>query len=225
MAIYQTFLNHNIQRHKDRVRLLQKGGINFTNQSLDAGAGDVHEVIAIKPGTVVLSAFVTVNTAAPTNSTIDLGYGSVPNYWGTGLPIDTAGYASTIRAATQTVYPPDKIMGGDQWNTEVAVTGALYGDSVTVQSANDVDVADIALNGNVFRPGVVTVNLVNMSKGELSLPTMSLNVVVNRAPMIANPVLFGSSDTIDITATTDVQDVNITSGIISVKALVILLDL
>ncbi len=225
--IYQTFLNNSrLQRHRDRHRLIEKRGINFEVQSLDARdeGGGVHQVINIKPGTLVLNVVTKVDVAGPAFATIDVGYGDVTNYWGNGLRIDSTGYANTMLKASATIYPEDKILAGEQDTIEVSVQGAAYGDLVTVTSTNRVDMADIALNGNVYRPDTVTVNLTNISNGELSLPAMSILVMVNKAPMAINPVLFQERDTIDIKATVDHYDVNLDSGNITIKANVVLLN-
>lgn len=227
MVTYKTFLkNHRLQRHEDRHRLIEKKGINFATQSLDAKneGGEVHQVISIKPGTLVLNVITKIDVAGPTFGTIDVGYGTVPNYWGNGLRIDSVGYASTLLTNEATIYPPDYIAPGEQWDTEVNIPGAAYGDVVSIQSVNQVDMADISLHGNVYRPDTIKVNLTNLSTGQLSIPTMSILVFINKAPLAINPVLFQERDTIDVTATVDNYDVNLDSGNITIKANVVLLN-
>jgi hypothetical protein len=60
-----------------------------------------------------------------------------------------------------------------------------------------------------------------MSGERMNLGSMTINVIANKAPMAGSPWIVASADTIDIKATTDIQDVNISSGYIRVFALIV----
>jgi hypothetical protein len=49
--------------------------VDLANQTLDAGEGDIAQVIPIPAGTVVLSAWIRIITAETANGTLDLGMG------------------------------------------------------------------------------------------------------------------------------------------------------
>lgn len=224
MATYTTFLkNYRLQRYQGAIQLFKKSGINFGVQSLDAASdgGGVHEVISVQSGWIVLNAWINVDVACPAYSTVDLGYGSVVNQWGKGLLLDSVGSVRTALTATKAVYPPDKIFGvGEQFETVVDVPGARFGDLVSVSNMNNAGMGSATLEGYVIGDNRVGINIINTSEGELSLPTLSLDVVVSKAPMVGHPVMFDSKDTIDIKATTDIRDVDIDSGNITVYALI-----
>jgi len=218
---YTTFLTpHKTSRKHGEVELIERT-VDFSLQSLDAGVPDTHQLINIEGGWLVLSASVNVITAAPTNATIDLGYGGIPSYWGSGLRIDTVGRVNTIFTATKTATMPDVVRNKEQFTTEVDVVGAMYGDHVSVSSQDDADIADVTFSGYVIKPGVVAINVINPTQGGLSLPTLTLEVVVKRAPYNGVLLVQSDTDTIDITATTDALDVDIDSGVIIVSALVV----
>lgn len=223
--IYTTFREpHRTSRYDGRLQLMKRS-VNFSVQGLlptNGGQADVHEVMYVERGWVLLSAWVNVEIAAPTHSTIDLGYGDMPNQWGRALLIDSTGPIRTALAATIVTYPPDKIFGkGEQYETVVDVPGAGFGDLVSVYNTTNADMGSATVTGYIIGPDRVGINLVNTSEGELSIPTLSLDVMVSKAPMVGHPVTFQSEDTIDITATTDMADVDITSGSIDVCALVL----
>lgn len=70
------------------------GVADFDRQSLDAGEADVAQVIHIPAGTEVLYCSVIPAKDAngdlpPANATVDCGYGSGVNQWGSGIVLDT----------------------------------------------------------------------------------------------------------------------------------------
>lgn len=67
--------------------------IDFSQKTLDAGDGDVAEIIEIPARTYVTKVFIRVKTAGPTNATIDMGYGG-NDTWGYALALDSV--AGTI---------------------------------------------------------------------------------------------------------------------------------
>jgi|GEM_PF-5974015 len=64
--------------------------VDFSKQTLDAGNGDVAQVLNIPAGTTVLTAWIRVITAETANGTVDLGYGGDADKWGDGVAIDSA---------------------------------------------------------------------------------------------------------------------------------------
>ena len=219
--IYKNFLNFRRQRYDNKLFVLRTRGVNFTIQSLDAGDGDVHECIPISAGHIVLYAWIEVDAVCPDNSTVDLGTGTSPNYWGSGLYLDATGHAASVLTSLDNVYPPDVIKAGEEYATQVDIVGASHGDMVTVSSTTNVDTADVRFSGEVIRPNVVGISIQNTTNGGLSLPDLALATSINKAPKANTPYVFSANDTIDIKATTDDQDVNITSGNITVSALVL----
>ncbi len=222
--IYRTFLSeHRTDKYEGRITVLKRR-VFFAEQAIrptgDAGIGETHEVLLVENGWIVLSAWVNVKDPSPINTTVDLGYGPVPNYWGNGLAIDSIGRSDSMLTSSVTAYMEDVLVATEQFTTEFIVNGASYGDHVSVSSTNDADVADVTLTGFVISPNIVAVTIINTTEGELSLPTLALDLLVNKAPLSGQPVLLTSGDTIDITATTDTKDVDIDSGVTEVCALV-----
>ena len=70
---------------------IYKHQVNLASSTLDAGDADVGQVVLLPKNCMVLKAWIRVVTAAPTNATVDLGYGSDVDYFGNGLPLDVAG--------------------------------------------------------------------------------------------------------------------------------------
>lgn len=220
MANYDTFrIGANAvpqkKQYVGRQKYFLSKTINFANQNLDAGNADVARILDIEANTIVKGVWVKVGTACATNATIDVGYGSDVNYWGNGMPLDATGVVPFIQTASET-FDAGSINDGDEEMEEVAVNGASLGDIAWANLA--VDVADLAVTADVTVANQVEVHVLNNTGGAVDLASTTLEVVVNKAPLFANPVLFTSADTIDIKATTDTADVNITTGVITVVA-------
>lgn len=131
------------------LELVEKTVLFSSTFTLDAGDKDVAPVIIVPEKTWVFNSWIRVMSKCPSNSTVDLGYGSDVDCWGAGLPLDTVG-----------------------------------------------DVAQKAVeqeDGNMV-------------------------IFNNRAPLANIPRYFEDADTIDIKATTDIADVDISSGEIKVYA-------
>lgn len=193
--------------------------IKFANVSMDAGLADVQTIIDIPASTLVVGSWVRVLTACTANATIDLGYGSDVNYWGNGLPLDATGIVPTQLTGTVT-WDAAAIADGDEEAKDITVDGASFGDSVFVDFGA-IDVADLALVAQVTAANTVTAQLLNNTGGAPNLASTTTTVYVNKAPRATAPLLFTSADTIDIIATTDTEDINLTSGVIKVVALCI----
>jgi hypothetical protein len=74
--------------------------VDCANQNLDAGEGDVGQVINIPADTWVLQVVLRTITAETANGTVDLGSGLDADQWGDGLAIDAAaGIVQTIDIA------------------------------------------------------------------------------------------------------------------------------
>lgn len=221
MGDFDTFLRpEKLNVNTDPPIHLVRRSVNFKTKGLDAGNGEAHRVIEVRSGDVVLSAWINVLEACPAYSTVDFGYGTIPNLWGNGLRLDSTGPVRTVLSASKTI---DFISldSGAMEMTEIEIDGAAYDDQVIVTPS--VFTQDLVLTGYVSDSihKRVTVQLANMTGEKMNLPSMTLNVVVNKAPISPQPFAFTAADTIDVRATTDGKDVNITSGIIDIYALVL----
>jgi len=194
--------------------------INFASQTLDAGNADVAQVLLLPKNSMVLKAWIRVVTACPTNSTVDLGYGTDVDYWGNCLPLDSTGIVKTLLSAEST-WDPSSISDGDEEAKTVTVDTAATGDVVSFTlGANLLDLNLTGYYNNTLTTNQVTAILGNDTGGSIDLPSGTLKIFVDKAPLGVVPVLLTSSDTIDIKATTEQGDVNISSGVIEVNALV-----
>ena len=196
---------------------IYKHEVNLASCTLDAGDADVGQVVLLPKNCMVLKAWIRVITACPTNSTVDLGYGSDVDYWGNALPLDATGIVGTMLTASET-WNPGSIDDGNEEAEEVTVDSAASGDVVTFVFSDPL--LDLSLSGYVS--GVNTTNAVlgNWTGGAIDLGSGTLVAYVNKAPLAAAPVLLTSSDTIDIKATIDTADVDIVTGVIEVNVLV-----
>ena len=125
--------------------------IDFSMDSLDAGLGDVAQVLRVPASAWVLMAFLKVIKKCPANSTVNFGYGGDADYFGHSLPISTVG--------------------------------------------------SVPLKTVLANAGLTT-------------------IFKDYAPMMGSPLYFSAVDTLDLTATTEGADVNISSGIVEVNALI-----
>jgi hypothetical protein len=191
---------------------------DFSAQAIDAGEADVAQCIAIPAGTIVLDAFVRVKTAETADGTMDLGYGGDADYWGKNLNLDTtAGSVIPTILLGSATWDAGSIDDGNEEAKDVTIAGAAIGDYVTVSMG--VDVADLAVAGQVTAEDTVTVSLLNNTGGAIDLASTTVSVVVNKAPLRGNPVYFATADTIDLTASVINGDVNIDGAIVEVIAL------
>jgi len=210
--IYNDFLGGVRQHVIENAEKLIRRRVYFGTQSLDAGDGDVHQVFYVNPNDIVLDVWADVITAAPTNATIDIGYGGITNFWGNGLAIDAVGVARKIVSGTTTWNPP-VIEDKSEVTIEIEIDGASLGDQVMV--SGNIDMADMGLSGYVISPNYVAVQLANNTGGILDiLQDIDISVFVNKAPLAPVQKTFTANDTIDIKATTDTEDVNISSGVL-----------
>ena len=77
-----------------------KGVVDFSQQALDAGEGDIAQAINIPAKTTVLTVTALPLTDSddslpPTNATVDVGYAG-NDQWGDGINIASAAYGTTI---------------------------------------------------------------------------------------------------------------------------------
>ena len=203
----------NVSRQREfflRPRLIEKR-INFATKN--AAADDVFEVVPVLSGDVVLAAWVNVVGACTANATIDLGYGTDPDYFGKKMLVDTLGHCRTVLSDSLT-WDAYEIDDKSELTNEIEITGARYGDHVSV--ASGMDLADMSLTGEVIHPDWVAVHLVNNTGGRLNLASQSMDVVVEKAPHMTCPLNVGASDTIDITANNA-----ITAGKLRVSVLIL----
>lgn len=194
-----------------------KHQINFVSQTLDAGDADVAQIILLPKNCMVLKAWIRVVTAAPTNATVDLGYGSDVDYFGNSLPLDATGISGSKIIGTVT-WNPSAIADGDMEGKNVTVTGAATGDVVAFTLG--LDLTDLELSGYVLDVNTVRAVLSNSTGGSITLGSSTLTAIADKAPLGNVPLLLATSDTIDIKATIYDSDVDITSGVIEVNVLV-----
>lgn len=220
MATYTTFrdIYKTSRISKDLFHVSKR--VHFSVQSLDAGNGDVHEVLPVVPGEIVLASWIDVKEACPSFSSIDLGYGTVPNKWGNGLFIDSTGIKDNVLSTSFTwnFIALNKL---GQLSEEIELAGVAHGDEVIITPS--IPIEDLVMTGHVSsdRFNTVVVQLMNPAETKIDLGSMTVNIVVNKAPMAGMPWVVSEGDTIDIKATTDGMDVNIDSGVIEVNALIV----
>jgi hypothetical protein len=222
MSNYTTFLGGfrmSVFTMADMTKIYRQR-IFFSSQNLDAGNGDVHQVIPVTAGDIVHRSWINVKTACPAGSTVDLGYGTVTDLYGNGLALDATGIASTILAGTlaRNFYLVPK---GGQIVEEIEVDGAAIGDLAVVNIPAGANIGDLAITAEVLRPNIVTVHLLNNTHGEIDLPeSLTLQAIVDKAPRAISPWIVAANDTIDVKATLDTADMNISSGVIDVYAMI-----
>lgn len=202
-------------RNRQSLFILSKQ-VNFALQNLDAGNGDVLRVLEIRPEILVLACWLRVVKASASSGTVDLGYGSDVNYWGNGLMVDAVGQPPTVLVGT-TTRSGGNIATGDSETTSLTIAGATFGDTCIMNMQASAD--DLMFYAYVKGANTVETVAQNSSGGNID-PDGVYEVFVDKAPRGKNPLLFTASDTIDIIATTDISDVNLTSGIVEVKALI-----
>lgn len=115
---------------EDNRLVVRRVIVDCAKQNLDAGDGDVGQVIPIPAGTTVLAAWIRVITAETANGTCDLGYGGSVNAWGDALALDTA--AGGILGATHDWVP------------------IYFSSADTIDVVATTDTADVDLDGAKF---------------------------------------------------------------------------
>jgi hypothetical protein len=191
------------------LRLFEKKIYFGTN---NAAANDVFQVIPVITNDIVFSVWAEVVTACTTSATVDLGYGTDPDYFGKKLLVDSVGHCRNVLFGTKT-WNPYLVYDKSSHTDELNVAGARHGDHVTASPS--IDVADMTLDAKVIHDDWVSLTYSNLTGGRLDLPEHTIDVVVGKAPNMASPLHFTSSDTIDVTANTA-----ITAGVLKVSALI-----
>lgn len=185
---------------------------------LDAGEADVGQVLIIPKDCFVKQVWIRVTTAAPTNSTIDIGYGSDVDYFGNAIAIDATGVPQNVLVGTST-WDAASIGDGNEEVDEITVNGAALGDPVLLTFS--LDVADLTLAGSVTAADTVTAQLGNWTGGAIDLDEATATAYVLKAPLAGTPLYIAAEDTLDIKATDDTADVDIATGVIEVYMLLI----
>lgn len=180
--------------------------IDCTQQTIDAGDGDVAQVVQVPAETLVLDCFLQATTAETADATCNLGYGTDPDYWGANLNLDVTGAVPTVLTGSDT-WDAASIADGDEEAKEITVAGAALGDKVS--AIPSIDVADLGVVASVTAEDTVTVLLMNNTGAAVDLASMTMTVVVDKGNKRGQPLYFSSADTIDITATTVNGDVDI----------------
>lgn len=191
--------------------------VNFANQNLDAGDGDVLRVLQIPPETLILKCWLRMLTDGTTNGTVDLGYGSDVNYWGNGLVLDSARLVPSMLVGT-VARSTATINDGADDTKSVTIADATFGDTCTVNFS--VDAIDLTMYAYTQAADTVEVTMHN-SAGAGRDPIGTFEIFVDKAPRAKTPLLLTSADTIDLKATTDIANADISAGVVEVKALCI----
>jgi len=200
-----------------KIEYVLSKSVNFANQNLDAGDADVLNVLSIPANTYIKEVWLEVQTAAAANATVDVGDGTDVDFFGNGMFLDATGYLAPSLVGGST-WDAATIADGNEAVQEFTVNGAALGDHVVVSSS--VDVADLSLVGQVTAADTVTAQLGNWSGGNLDLASATFGIVVVKSQAhMTGGKLYTSADTIDLKATTDGADVNITTGVVEVKAI------
>lgn len=126
---------------EDNTLVIRRIIVDCSKQNLDAGNGDVAEVIPIPAGTTVLAAWIRIITAETTNGTVDLGYGGSVNAWGDALAVDSA--ANSILGATHDWVP------------------VYFASADTIDVVATTDTADVDIDGAKFEVVAVMLNSLN----------------------------------------------------------------
>ena len=80
--------------------------VDCSLQNLDAGDGDVGQVINIPADTFVMRVLLRTITAETANGTVDLGHGGNADVWGDALAIDAAAGRAEAAVAADHTAPP-----------------------------------------------------------------------------------------------------------------------
>lgn len=185
--------------------------LDFSLQNIEAGTSDVAQALIIPAQTTVLNAFLRVITAETADSTVNLGYGSDSSYWGKSLNVDATGLVDTILKDSATWDPssiddPGSAAAIVEAN-DFTVAGAALGDRAYAYPS--IDVTDLVVSATVTAEDTVTVTITNPTQAAVDLASMTMYVVVDKAPSRTSPLYFAAADTLDLTATTVNGDVDL----------------
>lgn len=222
MSTYSTYINGTYgspqTTHKlGKAMYILAQQVNFAKQNLDAGDGDVLRVLQVPAETLILKAWIRMITAGTTNATVDLGYGTDVNYWGNGLVLDSARVVPAMLVGT-VARGSAGIDDGNSDTKSATIADATFGDICTVNLP--ADGLDCTTFANVQSADTVEVYIHN-SAGTSRDPVGTYEIFVDKAPRAKVPLLMSSADTIDLKATTDIANADISAGIAEVKALCI----
>jgi len=197
--------------------------IDFSVQNLDSSESDVAQCISLPIGTTVLDCFLRVITAETTDAIVNLGYGTDASYWGKSLNVDATGSVSTILKGSDTWDPASIDDPGSAAaiveSKDFTVAGATSGDAAYAYSS--IDLTDAIVTAAVTAEDTVTVSIVNPTANALNLGSMTMYVVVNKAPSRGVPLYFAAVDTIDITSSILNGDENLDALKVEVVAICI----
>lgn len=130
-----------IYTSEDNLLTIKRIIVDCSKQNLDAGEGDVGQVLPISAGETVVAAWLRVITAETANGTCDLGYGGSVNAWGDALALDTA--AGGILGATHDWVP------------------IYFASADTIDIVATTDTADVDLDGAKFEVVAVFLKSLN----------------------------------------------------------------
>jgi hypothetical protein len=122
---------------KETGLTIMRNIVDCSKQTLDAGVGDVGQVLNISAGTTVLTAWIRVITAETANGTVDLGY-AAGNTWGDGVSLDSA----------------DAVVGH-------LFTPIYFAADDTIDVVATTDVADVDIDGAKFEVCALCLHSVN----------------------------------------------------------------
>jgi len=114
--------------------------VDCSKRTLDAGDGDIAQVIPIPAGTTVIAVWLRIITAETANGTVDLGVGG-SNGWGDALAVDSA--AGTILGAVNDWVP------------------TYFATADTIDVTATTDTADVDIDGAKFEVVAVMLDTSN----------------------------------------------------------------
>lgn len=198
--------------------------VNFAEQTLDASASDVQQLITVPANTMVLRCWPVVTTAGTNNASVHLGYGSDPNYWGNAIAIDNTGCNIVLVANSAARTTSAIVDGASETTAAITADGAAYGDTVSLgfSAGNTLLTAGsklINLTTAVVGANSVMIVMDNETGANVD-PVGTFTVYVNKAPRGHIPIVLSTSasDTIDITAVVNAADADPAAGIMDIYA-------
>lgn len=129
-----------IYTSEDNLLTIKRIIVDCSKQTLDAGVGDVGQVLPIEAGETVIAAWLRVITAETANGTVDLGLAG-SNEYGNALAVDSA--AGTI------------LGGVNDW------VPAYFAAADTLDVTATTDTADVDIDGAKFEVVMVVLKSLN----------------------------------------------------------------
>lgn len=162
--------------------------IDCTQQSIDAGDGDVAQVVQVPAETLVLDCFLHATTAETADATCDLGYGSDADYWGANLNLDVTGAVPTILTGSTTwdagsiAAAPAMLSGTATWDAgSIPSAPAMLSGTATWDAAaiamGSMEAKDITVTGAAVGDRVIVTPSIDVTDLTLTATVTAANTV------------------------------------------------